>query len=126
MTSLAMIFPVWLMSLSMFHFTVVMNRFQQGFDALTPSVIQRYVSHQIILDQVHVTIEPIAMVQGITSFIASQFSQRLHPYTLTFLFFHQDQVGLCSVGCKGVATTLSFSLYLQTISFSRHYQLIQP
>jgi hypothetical protein len=125
MTSLAMMFPVWLMSLSMFHFTVVMNRFQQGFDALTPSVIQRLVTHQIIQDQVQVTIEPTAMATGITDFLSLQFSHRLHPYQLSFQFFHQDQITICSIRCKGVQTTISFSLYLQTFGFSRHYQLIQ-
>jgi hypothetical protein len=126
MTSLAMMFPLWLMSLSMFHFTVVMNRFQQGFDGLTPSVIQRFVSHQIVQDQVQVTIEPTEMANGITAYLSLQFSQRLHPYQLSFQFFQQDQISPCSIRCKGVETTISFSLYLQTFGFSRHYQLIQP
>jgi hypothetical protein len=126
MANLAMMLPIWLMSLSMFHFTIVLNRFQLVFDSLTPSVIQAFVDYTFINQSVTISINPTTMRLGIEDYFSTQFNQSLHPYILTFTFFQSDQITLCSTTCSGVNTTLSFQLYGQNLQFERHYQLVQP
>jgi hypothetical protein len=126
MANLAMMLPIWLMSLSMFHFTIVLNRFQLVFDSLTPSVIQAFVDYTFINQSITISINPTTMRLGIEDYFSTQFNQSLHPYMLTFTFFQSDQITLCSTTCSGVNTTLSFQLYGQNLQFERHYQLVQP
>ncbi len=126
MANLAMMLPIWLMSLSIFHFTIVLNRFQLVFDSLTPSVIQAFVDYTFINASVTISINPTTMRLGIEDYFSTQFNQSLHPYILTFTFFQSDQITLCSTSCFGVNTTLSFQLYGQDFQFKRHYQLVQP
>jgi hypothetical protein len=126
MANLAMMIPIWLMSLSMFHFTIVLNRFQFVFDSLTPSVIQALVDYTFINQTMTIRIDPSTMRSGIEAYFSAQINQPLHPYDLTFTFFQLDQISLCSTSCFGVNTTLSFSLYGQDFQFARHYQLVQP
>jgi hypothetical protein len=126
MANLAMMIPIWLMSLSMFHFTIVLNRFQFVFDSLTPSVIQTLVDYTFINQTMTIRIDPSTMRSGIEDYFSSQFNQPLHPYLLTFNFFQSDQITLCETACFGVNTELSFQLYGQNFQFERHYQLVQP
>jgi hypothetical protein len=125
MANLAMMLPIWLMCLSMFHFTIVLNRFQLGFDSLTPSVIQTYVDYSFTNHTLIIRIDPSSMRDGITDYFADQFHQQIHPYALEFMFFQADQTTECLQACFGVSTTLSLLLYGQTFSFQRHYQLVQ-
>jgi hypothetical protein len=126
MASLAMMIPIWLMSLSLFHFTIVLNRFQLIFDALTPSVIQSYVDYTFTNQTMTIRIDPSTMRSGIEAYFSAQINQPLHPYLLTFNFFQSDQITLCETACFGVNTELSFQLYGQNFQFERHYQLVQP
>ena len=126
MANLAMMIPIWLMSFSMFHFTIVLNRFQFVFDSLTPSVIQTLVDYTFINQTMTIRIDPSTMRSGIEDYFSSQFNQPLHPYLLTFNFFQSDQITLCETACFGVNTELSFQLYGQNFQFERHYQLVQP
>lgn len=125
MASLAMMLPIWLMCLSTFHFTIVLNRFQLGFDALTPSVIQTYVDYSLSNHTLVIRIDPLIMREGITDYFSEQFQQQVHPYVLEFMFYQADQTTLCLQACFGVNTTLSLLLYGQAFSFQRHYQLVQ-
>jgi hypothetical protein len=125
MASLAMMVPIWLMCLSMFHFTIVLNRFQLGFDSLTPSVIQTYVEYTFTNQTMVIRIDPSSMAAGITQYFAEQFDQQIHPYTLEFIFFQTDQTTVCLQACFGVHTSLKLDLYGQSFSFQRHYQLVQ-
>lgn len=126
MANLALMIPIWLMSLSIFHFTIVLNRFQLVFDSLTPSVIQTFVDYAFINQTMTVRIDPLTMRQGIEAYFSSQFENQIHPYHLTFTFFQADQITLCSTSCYGVNTELSFQLYGYHFEFDRHYQLVQP
>jgi hypothetical protein len=126
MANLVMMIPIWLMSLSLFHFTIVLNRFQFVFDSLTPSVIQALVDYTFINQTMTIRIDPSTMRSGIEDYFSSQFNQPLHPYLLTFTFFQSDQITLCETTCFGVNTELSFQLYGQNFQFERHYQLVQP
>jgi hypothetical protein len=126
MASLAMMIPIWLMSLSIFHFTIVLNRFQLVFDSLTPSVIQNFVDYIFINQNITIRIDPSTMRLGIEDYFSAQFDNQIHPYYLTFTFFQADQMTLCSAACFGVNTELSFLLYGQYFQFNRHYQLVQP
>jgi hypothetical protein len=125
MVNLAMMIPIWLMSLSVFHFTIVINRFQLVFDSLTPSVIQSYVTYTFAHQTLTIRIDPETMSQGLTSYFSAQLKDHLHPYFLSFTFFQADQSTLCSMACFGVNTALSFQLYGQGFEFNRHYQLVQ-
>jgi hypothetical protein len=107
-------------------FSIVLNRFQLVFDALTPSVIQSFVDYTFTNQTMTIRIDPLTMRSGIEAYISAQINQPLHPYDLTFTFFQADQISLCSNSCFGVNTTLSFSLYGQDFQFARHYQLVQP
>jgi hypothetical protein len=107
----------------LFHFTIVLNRFQQGFDLLTPSVIQRYVAYTIEADEIVMFIDPPTMQTGISAFFQQQWQTPLHAYVLDYQFFQTDQVTYCVQRCAGVAVTLSIELYQRDITFSRHYQL---
>jgi hypothetical protein len=64
------------------------------------------------------------MITGIQDYLNQQLAGQPHAYTITLLFYEQDQQTLCWNHCYGVATTLSFSLYGQALSFFRHYQLV--
>lgn len=126
MHSLALMMPVWLLCLSLFHYTVVLYRFQTGFDTLTPSVLHRYVSTQFQEDTLIFSLHPPDIIPGIETYLAAQLGRQTHPYALTFLFYQSDQQTLCWNHCQGVKTTLSFSLYGQSLSLMRHYQLVHP
>jgi hypothetical protein len=123
MLNLAAFIPVWLLSLSLFHFTIVLNRFQQGFDLLTPSVIQRYVAYTIEADEIVMFIDPPTMQGGISAFFDQQWEMHLHEYNLFYQFFQTDQITVCFQRCAGVAVTLRFELYQREMDFTRHYQL---
>jgi hypothetical protein len=125
MASLAMMIPIWLMSLSIFHFTIVVNRFQLVFDSLTPSVIQRFVEYSFVNQSLIIRINPSTMRVGLEEYFSSQLKDDIHPYYLTFNFFQSDQSTECSSSCFGVLTELSFQLYGQNFQFERHYQLVQ-
>jgi hypothetical protein len=125
MASLAMMIPIWLMSLSIFHFTIVVNRFQLVFDSLTPSVIQRFVEYSFVNQSLIIRINPSTMRLGLEEYFSSQLKDDIHPYYLTFNFFQSDQSTECSSSCFGVLTELSFQLYGQNFQFERHYQLVQ-
>jgi hypothetical protein len=125
MANLAMMIPVWLMSLSIFHFTIVVNRFQLVFDSLTPSVIQKYVDYTFANQNLIIRIDPLVMRLGLERYFSTQLKDEMHPYHLTFTFFQSDQLTLCSSSCFGVHTELSFQLYGQNFQFERHYQLVQ-
>jgi hypothetical protein len=123
MLNLAAFIPVWLLSLSLFHFTIVLNRFQQGFDLLTPSVIQRYVAYSIEADEIVMFIDPPSMQAGISAFFHQQWQTPFHAYVLDYQYYQTDQVTRCVHRCAGVAVTLRIELYQRDITFSRHYQL---
>jgi hypothetical protein len=125
MASLAMMIPIWLMSLSIFHFTIVVNRFQLVFDSLTPSVIQRFVDYTFVNQSLIIRINPSTMRLGLEEYFSSQLKDEIHPYHLAFNFFQSDQSTECSSSCFGVLTELSFQLYGQNFQFERHYQLVQ-
>lgn len=125
MANLAMMIPIWLMSLSLFHFTVVVNRFQFVFDSLTPSVIQAYVDYTFIDQNLTIRIDPLTMREGIEGYFRTQLNNQPHPYVIMMTFFQADQVTDCSTRCFGVHTRLSFQLYGQEFSYQRHYQLVQ-
>jgi hypothetical protein len=125
MASLAMMIPIWLMSLSIFHFTIVVNRFQLVFDSLTPSVIQTFVEYSFVNQSLIIRINPSTMRVGLEGYFSSQLKDEIHPYHLTFIFFQSDQTTICSSSCFGVLTELSFQLYGQNFQFERHYQLVQ-
>jgi hypothetical protein len=125
MASLAMMIPIWLMSLSIFHFTIVVNRFQLVFDSLTPSVIQRFVDYTFVNQSLIIRINPSTMRLGLEEYFSSQLKDDIHPYHLAFNFFQSDQTTICSSSCFGVLTELSFQLYGQNFQFERHYQLVQ-
>ena len=125
MANLAMMIPIWLMSLSIFHFTIVLNRFQFVFDSLTPSVIQSFVDFSLVNSNLNISIHPLTMREGIEDYLSSQFKDSIHPYMLTFTFFQEDQITPCMHACFGVNTELSFQLYGQDFAFNRHYQLVQ-
>lgn len=124
MHSLALMMPVWLLCLSLFHYSVVLHRFQAVFETLTPSVFQRYLTRTLIDDNLIFSMHPPEMMPGITGFLNQQLTGQPHDYTITILFYEQDQQTLCWNHCRGVGTTLSFSLYGQGLSFFRHYQLV--
>lgn len=125
MLSLAAQIPIWLLSLSVFHFTVTLHHFQQGFDLLTPSVIQRSLTATIKEEQLVLTIEPPIMTPAIAAFFNQQFSDYPHPYQLQVEYFTQTQSDPCLSSCHGVKVTLSLTLHFQIISFHRHYQIIR-
>jgi hypothetical protein len=125
MVSLAMMIPIWLMSLSMFHFTVVLNRFHYAFDSITPSVVQSFVEFTLVNDTITIRMDPTTMSLGLADYLATQFNNEFHPYHLHFNFYQEDQITLCLVSCFGVKTELTFQLYGQNFQFNRHYQLVQ-
>jgi hypothetical protein len=125
MANLAMMIPIWLMSLSIFHFTIVMNRFQYVFDSLTPSVIQTLMEYTLVNQNLTIRMNPSSMRLGIEEYFSAQLKEDLHPYVLSFTFFQADQITLCTASCFGVKTELSFQLYAQHFQFNRHYQLVQ-
>ncbi len=124
MHSLVMIFPGFILSLSLFHFSMTLHRFQSGFDSLTPSVIQRYVTTSIQSSSVQFWLDPDTVRNGIASYFSMQFSEEQTLYTLEFQFYQSDQISSCNAQCFGVLTTLNIHLQIYPISFSRHYQLV--
>lgn len=124
MHSLALMMPAWLMCISLFHYTVVLHRFQHGFDTLTPSVIQQLVTTQFSNDQLQFSMHPPIMEPGIKDYFSRQFAGKVHDYQVNCIFFNADQQTICFNHCQGVNTSLSFMLYGQTFSFHRHYQLV--
>ncbi len=124
MHSVFIIFPGFILSLSLFHFSVVVHRFQTGFDTLTPSVIQQYLSTSIQQSSIHFWLDPLTISNGIESFFQMQFYDEQTSYTLEFEFFQKDQISICDVQCYGVLTNLRIHLQVHPISFSRHYQLV--
>jgi|GEM_PF-1104695 len=125
MHSILIIFPGFMLSLSLFHFTVVLHRFQTGFDLLTPSVIQRYLSYEIDENTLEFWLDPSTISPGIQDYFASQFADEQTTYQLEFVFFNADQSSICLTRCHGVLTTLDIQFQWSTISFSRHYQLVK-
>jgi hypothetical protein len=125
MGNLAMMIPIWLMSLSMFHFTVVLNRFHYVFDSITPSVIQSFLEYTLVNQILTIRMDPSTMRLGLENYISDQLKNQFHDYNLDFTFFQEDQITLCSTSCFGVKTELSFQLYGQNFQFNRHYQLFQ-
>jgi hypothetical protein len=125
MANLAMMIPIWIMSLSIFHFTIVMNRFQYVFDSLTPSVIQSFVDYTFVNQNFTISINPSTMRVGLEGYISSQLKDHTHPYVLTFTFFQVDQITPCPHSCFGVNTEMSFQLYGQDFALNRHYQLVK-
>ncbi len=119
-----MIFPCFILSLSLFHFTIILHRFQSGFDSLTPSVIQRSLTFDIQDGTFQFWLDPLTVASGIENYFAEQFLNEQTGYTLTFKFFEIDQITDCNHQCHGVLTTLDIDLQIQSISFSRHYQLV--
>lgn len=125
MHSLFMLFPGFILSLSLFHYSVVVHRFQMVFDSLTPSVIQRYVSTSIQESLVYFWLDPQYVMDGIQSYFQNQFPEVHTQYSLEFVFFQDDQISHCDWQCYGVLTILTTQITYQTISFSRHYQLVR-
>ena len=124
MHSVLLIFPGFILSLSLFHFSVIVHRFQMGFELLTPSVIHRYLHSEIQGDTLIFWLDPMTVSTGIEDFLARQFFDEKTPYIVTFQFFQEDQLHVCFLQCKGVLTTLEIRLQWSPITFSRHYQLV--
>jgi hypothetical protein len=123
MLSLAAMLPVWILSLSIFHFTVVHYRFQTGFDLITPSVIQQFLTYAFDDEVISLRMDPLVMTPGIYQFVAQQFSSYDHPYALIFQYYHADQIQHCFQNCMGVKITLHYQLSFQDLASHRHYQL---
>lgn len=124
MHSLFIIFPGFILSLSLFHFSMVVHRFQTVFDSLTPSVIQRYVSTSIQESLIQFWLDPQTIRNGIQTYFQLQLTEEVTDYTLEFEFYQTNQISPCESQCYGVLTTLRIHLKVQPISFSRHYQLV--
>ncbi len=124
MHSLFIIFPGFILSLSLFHFSITLHRFQTTFDSLTPSVIQLYITSEIQDSSLQFWLDPFKVAQGIENYFERQLFDEQTSYTLQFQFFKPDQITFCDIQCHGVLTTLHLHFQFQTISFSRHYQLV--
>jgi hypothetical protein len=124
MLSLAAMLPVWILSLSVFYFTVSLHRFQQGFDLLTPSVVHRYLSYRMVGEEIVPYMEPMTMALGIQDFFTKTFADHGHPYMLALDYFTSNQTDPCVQYCQGVAVELKFEIHLMTVRLTRHYQLL--
>ncbi|MEY3609779.1 MAG: hypothetical protein RLZZ264_300 [Bacillota bacterium] len=117
-------FPGFILSLSLFHFSMVVHRFQTVFDSLTPSVIHRYVSTSIEESLIQFWLDPQIIQNGIQTYFQIHLTDEVTEFTIEFEFFQVDQITRCESQCYGVLTTLRILLKVQPISFSRHYQLV--
>jgi hypothetical protein len=124
MHSLFFMFPGFILSLSLFHFSMVVHRFQTVFDSLTPSVIHRYVSTSIEESLIQFWLDPQTIQNGIQTYFQIHLTDEMTDFTIDFEFFQSDQITRCEFQCYGVLTTLRIQLKVQPISFSRHYQLV--
>lgn len=124
MHNIFIIFPGFILSLSLFQFSFVLHRFQTTFDSLTPSVIQRYVSYEIQDSFVYFWLDPEKVSTGIEFYFFQQLRDDPSNFEIEFTFFDDNQITICSQRCMGVLTQLNVRIGHQFFSFSRHYQLV--
>ena len=124
MLNLLMTIMVWLLSMSMFQWTMIHETIRQNFALITPTLMQQTVRFEWVSNTMIAYFDSEHVANLIPEFFEKNYTSFRTLYSFAFLYEKEEE--LCSVQCDYVRISLTYDNGTQSFLLTRSFQLYGP